>query len=232
MHPGYYKGLINVSMKALLLETQFTGQRKGSYSGTERTDFGINFTDSQTPLIDFTPGGLIGKTVGYLTVYFPNCSHLFQFTHALNELDHLSTSSSFDSPCLREDQDARVLAVYHRTASNLLLEYSAAHQRIRQLLFDLQMIHQRLAAKGSQWTDSRQTRRVLWRGVPSYAPKEEIGAALASRLEAVIGELAPLVSYLDRITEKLVSSDISCTCFVLGVTCFSGAARCPRTGHN
>lgn len=54
-------------MKALLLETQFTGQRKDSYSEEETPDFGINFTVPRTPLIDFTPGGLIGKTVGYLT---------------------------------------------------------------------------------------------------------------------------------------------------------------------
>lgn len=156
---------------------------------------------------------------------------MFQFTHALDALDHLSTSSLSDPPCLREDHEAHVLAVYHRTASNLLLEYSAAQLRIRRLLFDLRTIHQRLTAKGSQWKDSRRTQRVLWLRDPSYAPKEVIGETLASRLEAVIGELTTLVSYLDRITEKLVSSNTSCTCFVR-VTCFTGAAKCPRMAHN
>lgn len=182
-----------VDMKALLLETQVTGQHKDSYSEEETPDFGINFTDPRTPLIDFTPGGLIGKT----------------FTHALDALDHLSTSSSSDPPCLREDHEARVLAVYHRTASNLLLEYSAAQLRVRRLLFDLRTIHQRLTAKGTQWKDSRRTQRVLWLRDPSYAPKEVIGETVASRLEAVLGESTTLVSYLDRITEKLAQLNAS-----------------------
>ncbi|KAL4064262.1 hypothetical protein V8B97DRAFT_1920099 [Scleroderma yunnanense] len=182
-------------MKTLLLEAQSTEQRKEfDEAGLRR--IWVNLSDPHTPLIDFTPGGLIGKT----------------FTHALDELDYLSTSSLSDYSCPREDQETRALAVYHRTASNLLLEYSAAHQRIRRLLFELRMIRQRLTATEPPWKCSHRTnniRRFLWRrSVPSLASKEETVGALVSKLESVIGYLLPVASYLDRMTDQLAQLNV------------------------
>ena len=103
--------------------------------------------------------------------------------------------------------------MYHRTASNLLLEYSAARQRIRQLVLDLRIIHRRLIAKASQRKGSHRTLLSLWRQSDhSSAYKEDDHSALASGLGAVIADLSLLAPYLDRMTDQLVSSTLSRNC--------------------
>ncbi|KAH7883289.1 hypothetical protein F5I97DRAFT_1930848 [Phlebopus sp. FC_14] len=139
----------------------------------------------QAPLIDFTASGFIGKT----------------FSHALDELDHLGSWSVQDrGPALKEHREARSRAIFWRTSSNLLLEYSSARPRAKDLLLALRAAQQHLLP--ILWAVNAES-RVWWRGIP-HATSEESLRDLSAGLEVAIENLQQLVAYLDWITDHLV----------------------------
>lgn len=154
---------------------------------------GVNVTELlQTPLIDFTSGGFVGRT----------------FTYALDELDRLCTLPCPHHSYTRgEDHDIRAPAVYHRISSSLLLEYSAAQSRVIRLLDALRTIRQPLVLMAAQRDDGPQiheTRRI-WRrrNDYGYATQQVAFTRLLARLDATIEGLSLLVVHLDRTTEQL-----------------------------
>ncbi|KAG6335411.1 hypothetical protein ID866_3685 [Astraeus odoratus] len=166
---------------------------RGATYGTRTTTAGVNFTDLlHTPLVDFTSGGFIGKT----------------FMYALDELDHLSSLRHSDYLCTdQDDQQARALAVYRRTASNLLLGYSASHLRVTQVLLDLRAIQQHLSWNASQMKNTLWIGGVRRRGsLRSHAAGQEIFSELATTLDGVIEDLSLLADELDKIAQQLVQS--------------------------
>ncbi|KAI6046329.1 hypothetical protein EDC04DRAFT_2630036 [Pisolithus marmoratus] len=181
------------TLKGIQWASLVTERSHLSYSREMTEVPGVNVTELlHTPLIDFAPGGFIGRTL----------------TYALDELGRLSIPSCPDYSYTRgEDHDIRALAVYHRISSSLLLEYSAAQPRIKRLLDDLRITHQRLTWMVSQRDDERQIyelRRCWWhRNDCACATKQEAFSGLFTRLDAMIESLSLLSASLDLITEEL-----------------------------
>ncbi|KAI5988148.1 hypothetical protein EDD15DRAFT_1386591 [Pisolithus albus] len=166
-----------------------------SYLLHGRGPSGVNVTELlQTPLIDFTSGGFIGRTL----------------TYALDELDRLCTLPCPHHSYTRgEDHDIRALAVYHRISSSLLLEYSAAQSRVIRLLDALRTIRRPLVLMAAQRDDGphiHETRRIWRRRIDyTYATQQDAFSRLLARLDATIEGLSLPAVHLDRITEQLSS---------------------------
>lgn len=116
------------------------------------------------------------------------------------------------SPSTHEEhQDAHLHAIYWRTTSNLLLEYSAARPRARRLLQQLHALHQQLSplVSGHHTARSIEGRLdILWwkSGLRHPAtPIEDGMPAFVTGLEITLHNVRRLVAYLDWITEQLVS---------------------------
>lgn len=104
------------------------------------------------------------------------------------------------------DQEIRALAIYHQTASNLLLEYSAVRPHVTRLLAEASEAHRHLSF-GIQQPDRivRRTRNsVRERTSHRHAP-EVVSDTLKTNLEDVVDGLYLLVRHLDWVTELLVS---------------------------
>lgn len=110
-----------------------------------------------------------------------------------------------------EHQDAHLHAIYWRTTSNLLLEYSAARPRARRLLQQLRALHQQLSplVLGHHTARSIEERLDIWwwkSGLHRPAtPIEDGMPALVAGLETTLHNAHRLVAYLDWITAQLVS---------------------------
>lgn len=151
----------------------------------------VNVTELlQTPLIDFTSGGFIGRT----------------FTYALDELDRPCTLPyPHHSYTSGEDHDIRALAVYHRISLILLLEYSAARLHVIRLLDALRTICRPpilMAAQRDDGPHIHETQRI-WqrRNEYTYATQQDAFSRLLARLDATIKSLSLLMVHLDRIVE-------------------------------
>ena len=110
-----------------------------------------------------------------------------------------------------ERQDVHLHAIYWRTASNLLLEYSAARPRARRLLQHLHALHRQLSPLGSRHraVGSIEGRLNIWwwKGIVRHpTPSIEDGMqAFVTGLEVTLDNVHRLIAYLDWITEQLVS---------------------------
>jgi len=110
---------------------------------------------------------------------------------------------SHGSSIHRERQDVHLHAIYWRTASNLLLEYSAARPRARRLLRHLHALHQQLSplVSGKLAAGSIEGKPNIWwwKGHPDGLQAFMIG------LEVTLDNVRRLIAYLDWITVQLVS---------------------------
>ncbi|KAF9243237.1 hypothetical protein BU15DRAFT_72425 [Melanogaster broomeanus] len=106
------------------------------YRPIEDVDFLTNFNGFlDPPFVDFTPNSFIGRS----------------FSLALDELgDIISDPPSSSHNLLKRKErhrwEAHSHAIYWRTASNLLLEYSATRLRSKELLRHLQTVHGEVSA--------------------------------------------------------------------------------------
>ncbi|KIK95767.1 hypothetical protein PAXRUDRAFT_826687 [Paxillus rubicundulus Ve08.2h10] len=149
------------------------------------------------PFVDFMPSSFIGKSLSL----------------ALNELG----DTIFDPPhrALRykEHREAHSRAIYWRTASNLLLEYSAARPRARALLQEIQEIHQELSPLVPTLGDVAQFQvkpRVWWKRRALTRPSTEEGVrAFVAGLEVTMENLRRLAAYLDWITVHLAETTLT-----------------------
>lgn len=110
-----------------------------------------------------------------------------------------------------ENQGVHLHAIYWRTASNLLLEYSAARPRARRLLQHLHALHQQLSPLVSGHHAARSIEGRLniwwWKGIvrrPATSIEDGM-QALVTGLEVMLDNVHRLIAYLDWITEQLVS---------------------------
>ena len=110
-----------------------------------------------------------------------------------------------------EYQDVHLHAIYWRTTSNLLLEYSAARPRVRQLFHHLHALRQQLSpsVSNNHVARSKEGRSNIWwwKGVVRHpvASIEDGMEAIVSGLEVTLDNMHRLIAYLDWITEQLVS---------------------------
>ncbi|KAF8549959.1 hypothetical protein OG21DRAFT_520698 [Imleria badia] len=160
-----------------------------------------NFTDFLDPsLLDFTSGSFIGRS----------------FTLALEELGDLISEPtlSHGSSTHGELQDVHLHAIYWRTASNLLLEYSAARPRVRRLLQHLYALRQQLSpsVSGHRVARSIEARSNLWwwKGVARHpaASIEDGMEGFVTGLEVTLDNIHRLIAYLDWITEQLAQASL------------------------
>lgn len=118
-----------------------------------------------------------------------------------------------------ERQDVHLHAIYWRTASNLLLEYSAARPRARRLLQHLHALHQQLSplVSGHYAVGSIEGKPNIWWWKDHPADGVQ---AFMTGLGVTLDNVRRLIAYLDWITAQLVSvcllpvsiSFISLTC--------------------
>ncbi|KAH0829090.1 hypothetical protein J3R83DRAFT_2554 [Lanmaoa asiatica] len=145
---------------------------------TQGVDTLANLTEFLDPsFLDFTSGSFIGRTL----------------TLALDEFGDLISEPtvSHGSSTYEGQQDAHLHAIYWRTTSNLLLEYSAARPRARRL------IEGRLNIR---WWKS---------GLRHPAISIEDGMqAFVTGLEITLDNVHRLIAYLDWITEQLAQTTL------------------------
>ncbi|KAG6382030.1 hypothetical protein JVT61DRAFT_663 [Boletus reticuloceps] len=167
----------------------------------QEVDTLANLTEFLDPsLLDFTSGSFIGRS----------------FTLALEELGDLITDpmTSHASSTHREHQDAHLHAIYWRTASNLLLEYSAARPRVRRLLQHLRVVYQELSpsALGHHVAGGIEEKLNIWwwKGIIRHrATSVEDGIqAFVAGLEVTLDNVHRLTAYLDWITEQLAQTTL------------------------
>jgi len=164
----------------------------------KQVDAMTNSTELLHPsILDFTPGSFVGRS----------------FTLGLDELDDLISDATISFP-YGKHQDAHLHAIYWRTTSNLLLEYSAARPRARKLLQHVRALHQQLSPLiSSAYAAERIERRInvrWWKGIVRH-PTTSIGdgmQALVAGLEITLDNLHRLTAYLDWITEHLAQTTL------------------------
>lgn len=107
-------------------------------------------------------------------------------------------------------EERHLHAIYWRTASNLLLEYSAARPRARRLSQHLLALHQQLSPLISvlQVAGSIEGKPNVWwwKGIvrrPATFIGDDMQAFVAG-LEVTLDNVHRLIAYLDWITEHLV----------------------------
>ncbi|KIJ15587.1 hypothetical protein PAXINDRAFT_169046 [Paxillus involutus ATCC 200175] len=149
------------------------------------------------PFLDFTPSSFIGKS----------------FSLALNELGDIISDPPHQALRYKEHQEAHSRAIYWRTASNLLLEYSAARPRARELLQQVQEIHQELSPLVPTLGDvvHVQAKPHVWwkRKALARSSTEEGVRAFVTGLEVTMENLRRLAAYLDWITVHLAETTLT-----------------------
>ncbi|KAG8221219.1 hypothetical protein J3R82DRAFT_1379 [Butyriboletus roseoflavus] len=150
-------------------------------------------------LLDFTSGSFIGRSL----------------TLALDELGDLISEPvvSYGSSTHEEHQDAHLHAIYWRTTSNLLLEYSAARPRVRRLLQHLHALHRQLSplVLGYHTAGSIEGRFNIWlwkSGLRHATSIEDRMQAFVIGLEITLDNVHRLIAYLDWITEQLAQTTL------------------------
>ncbi|KAG9312194.1 hypothetical protein JVU11DRAFT_7492 [Chiua virens] len=151
-------------------------------------------------LLDFTFGSFVGRTL----------------TLALDELgDFISEPVvSHGSAAHGQYQDAHLHAIYWRTTSNLILEYSAARPRARHLLQDLHVLYQQLSPIVSDVRDAasmdERSNIWWWQDIVHHSATsvEDRMRAFVTGLEISLDTVQRLVGYLDWITEQLAQTTL------------------------
>ena len=105
--------------------------------------------------------------------------------------------------------DARLQAIYWRTTSNLLLEYSAAHSRARRLLQHIRAVHQLLSPivleQHAAQSIAERSDVLWWKALFRHPPIDGGMQTFVTGLEVTLDNLHRLIVYLEWITERLAS---------------------------
>ncbi|KIJ65965.1 hypothetical protein HYDPIDRAFT_110081 [Hydnomerulius pinastri MD-312] len=168
------------------------------FVGETSTPFTIMAELLDNPLVDFTSSSFIGKS----------------FSLALDEVAYLVAEPVPDRVLrTRQNGNAHSHAIYWRTASNLLLEYSAARPRARDLLYRLQAIHGQISPMITPVDDEApmdEKSHFWWRSkAHAHTSTEKSVRAFVGGLEVAIDNLHRLAAYLDWITDNLASSSLT-----------------------
>ncbi|KAF9228513.1 hypothetical protein BS17DRAFT_773854 [Gyrodon lividus] len=159
-----------------------------------------NLTETlDLPFVDFTPSSFIGKS----------------FSLALDEVGGIISDPLVSHHALKrkEYREAHSHAICWRTASNLLLEYSAARPRTRELLQHIQTIHRELSPLVPILGDAVRVEgesNIWWKSKAyARASTEEDVRAFVAGLEVTMENLRRLAAYLDWITVHLAQTTLT-----------------------
>ncbi|KAI9568871.1 hypothetical protein HD554DRAFT_2096330 [Boletus coccyginus] len=145
------------------------------------------------PLLEFTSSSFIGRS----------------FALALEELGDLISEPMVlhGSSTNGKRQDVHLHAIYWRTASNLLLEYSAARPRARKLLQHLHALHHQLSplVSGHYAVGSIEGKPNIWWWKDHPADGVQ---AFMTGLEVTLDNVRRLIAYLDWITAQLAQTTL------------------------